>query len=340
MEKELMSPSYDFAAAKEEYRAFCHEGGHNIYIFQEPCWLDATAGPDNWGVALYKKDVKIVGFLLFCYHRYGKKIRIMDPTFTQFTGLWLDMPPTQKPEKRLAFEKEVITDLLEKMEMLPLISVSQAHSADIVNWQPLYWKGYQDTTHYSFRITDLTDVEKIEQSFSSAKRKNIKRARSLGLEIGFDLSADEFYSNHKMTLAKQGAEISYSRELFQKIYTTAYDHQCGRTIYAKDREGHLHGALFVIWNERCAFDLISTIDPDYRNSGAATLLVLEMIRYLSDKTRAFDFEGSMIEGVADSFAQFGARQLPYFNTQKVYDRRALFVSKVQNRLHILGGKTW
>lgn len=341
MEKSTRSFSeggYDLALAKEEYRSFCAENPPGLYVFQQPWWLDAVAGPENWGVCLYRQGGQIAGAWCFHFRRYGRKIRIFNPRFTQFTGIWLRYPENQKYEKRLAYEKEATGALLAQLETLPLISFSQSFSTDYTNWQPLYWEGFQQTTHYSFRIRDISDPGAVEAGFGHAKRKNIKRALSETLEIGFDLSAREFYDNHSLTLAKQGSKISYSFDLFQRIYQAAYGHDGGRVIYARDREGNLHAALFVIWNETCAFDLISTIDPDYRISGASTLLVRDMLRYLSDKTAAFDFEGSMVPGVANSFSQFGTVQVPYFHITKIYDQKALFLSKAQNRLENALGK--
>lgn len=52
----------------------------------------------------------------------------------------------------------------------------------------------------------------------------------------------------------------------------------------------------------------------------ASLLIREIIKYLSSKTRKFDFEGSMIEPVEQSFRRFGAIQERYFRTSKVNSR--------------------
>lgn len=323
---------YDFNQAKMDYRSFFQEELPGLYVFQDPHWLDAVAGPENWSVSLYRKGGQIVGAWPFAYTRFGNKFRISTPSFTQFTGMWIKYPDGQKYEKRLAYEKEVSDALLSQIETLPLISIQQKFSPDYTNWQPLYWKGFQQTTNYSFRIDDISDPAAVEKEFGHAKRKNIKRALSENLKIGFDLPSETFYENHVLTLQKQNAEIAYSYELFRRMYQTAYKYHLGRTIYAEDAAGNLHAALFVIWNKTCAFDLISTIDPDFRNSGASTLLICEMIRTLADKTAAFDFEGSMIEGVANSFSQFGTLQKPYFQVSKIYDRKALLLSKIQNRL--------
>jgi hypothetical protein len=58
-------------------------------------------------------------------------------------------------------------------------------------------------------------------------------------------------------------------------------------------------------------------DPELRNSGANSLCMWEAIKFASTVTKAFDFEGSMIESVERFFRAFGARQVPYFQISKI-----------------------
>jgi hypothetical protein len=118
-------------------------------------------------------------------------------------------------------------------------------------------------------------------------------------------------------LKKQNQKISYSFDLFENIYNSVYAHDSGKVFYAIDDENNLHAALLIIWDDIQAYDLISTIDPDFRNSGAVSLLIREVIGYVSTKTTRFDFEGSMIENVENSFRQFGTIQKSYFNIKKI-----------------------
>jgi len=119
-----------------------------------------------------------------------------------------------------------------------------------------------------------------------------------------------------MTLRKQGQEILYSFELFDRLYQAGYENNSAKTIAAFDDDGNLHAALFVVWDKHSAYDLISTIDPDFRVHGAASLLIRDVISYVSKFVNKFDFEGSMIESVERSFRQFGAEQVPYFSIEK------------------------
>ncbi len=318
--------------AKERYRELCKKED-TIGIFQKDFWLDAVSGDADWDVLLYEKGDNILGALTYYYEISGRKIRICMPQFTQSMGPWLKYPLRQNRERKISFEIEAMDNLVLQLEKLPLLSYKQSFTIEVSNWLPFYWKSFHQQTYYSYRILDISNIEKVQSEFHSSKKKNIKRALSLNLTVKFDLPPEKFYENHVLTLSKQGEQISYSYELFQKIYHTAYDHHAGRTIYAVDEQGNLHAALFVIWDKKCAYDLISTIDPEYRNSGASTLLVLEMMRYLSGKVQAFDFEGSMIPGVEQSFRRFGATQMPYFTVWKDYGGRAeLLMDKICRKI--------
>ena len=187
------------------------------------------------------------------------------------------------------------------------------------NWLPFYWSGYEQTTRYTYVIDDLSDLDAVFAGFSPGKRKDIKKAER-AVRIEFDISARSFYDNHRMTLAQQGDKISYSFDVFQRLYERGYQYNAARTIAAFDAQDNLHAALFVVWDQNSAYDLISTIDHHYRNSGAASLLIREIIKDVAGKTKKFDFEGSMIESVEYSFRQFNTVQVPYFAISKTPSR--------------------
>ncbi len=304
---------------KPLYREFC-QTEPSIPIFSKDWWLDAVCGEDNWDVAIVEKGGNIVATMPYYIrtNKIGLKLMVQ-PQLTQTLGPWISYPQNQKYEKKLSFDKQIINALLEQLPQYDYFAQNFHYS--ITNWLPFYWKGFQQTTRYTYIIDDLTNHDTILKEFSSAKRKNIRKSSQI-VEVKFDLPADLFYNNHKMTLLKQGSKISYSFELFERIYKTAYEHNSGKTIYAVDKESNIHCALFVVWYEKSAYDLISTIDPDFRNIGAATLLVYEIIKYVSSLTEKFDFEGSMIEEVENSFRQFGAKQVPYFAVSNMSRRMA------------------
>ena len=92
------------------------------------------------------------------------------------------------------------------------------------------------------------------------------------------------------------------------------------------------GAIFVPFDTQWAYHLITALDPEIRKTGALDFLVYELLRYFSDKVSGYDFEGSMIEGVEESFRHFGATQTPYFTIQKTYTKNPLLRAVIAGKL--------
>ena len=316
---------------KEQYKEFCKST--YVSVFSKPWWLDAVCEDGYWDVLIYEKDNQVIGALPYYVRKILGISFIAQPKLTQNSGVIIKYPENISHSKKLSLEKEVMTALIEQLEKLPIAFYLQTFHLNVTNWLPFYWRGYKQQTNYTYRISNIKDHESVFAGYDHSKRKNIKKAKEI-VTVSFDLTKDEFYENHKETLAKQGATIKYSKELFARIYDAAYKENSGKTIYAKDNEGNLHCALFVIWDEKSAYDLISTIDPEFRNIGAASLLVSEIIKYTSDFVDIFDFEGSMIENIESSFRKFGAIQTPYFRIHKIFTNNHLIRFIVNKKLKV------
>ena len=295
----------------EEWDRFVDDSPQGC-VFCRSWWLEAVC-PQGFEILVLRKGGGIVaGMPLVTLRKWGYTFVCM-PQLTQTLGPLLAPSNRQTYEGRLSYEMDLLESLVEAIPDFGYFSV-RFHSG-LTNWLPFYWAGYKQTTLYSYVLTDLTDLDQVFSGFAHMKRKNIKKAEKL-VEVREDLSAEDFYANHAMTLHKQELSISYSYELFKSIYDAAHRNHAGKTWYAVDDQQNIHAAIFVVFDRKSAYYLISSIDPDYRNSGAATLLLRDAIVHVSQHTKRFDFEGSMIRGVECSFRRFGAAQTPYFQLTK------------------------
>ncbi|MEA4985376.1 hypothetical protein SDC9_38661 [bioreactor metagenome] len=302
---------------KERYRLLCEERD-DIPLFMQAWWMDAACGEKKWDVFLYEENGEkiIASFVYHFVEKLGFKL-ILNPQLTQVSGLWIDYPQNQKLHKRYSFEKKIIDNFIAHLESLKVDFYSQNFHYSFKNWQPFYWKGFKQTTYYTYQIRDLSNLECIFQSFSTAKQKHIKKENNLQLDFSF--TAESFYNFHKKCLLQKNEKITYSQKLFLSIYNEAVKRDKGKIFAIKDKN-ELHAALFVVWDTNSAYALISAISPQFKNDGSSTKIFWEAIKFITDKTKIFDFEGSMIEGVAQSFQQFGTEQIPYFNIEKSYSR--------------------
>lgn len=316
---------------KECYAALCAQEP-DICVYDQPWWLDAVCGADNWDVLLYEKNGSILGALpYYVKEKLGLRY-ITQPPFTQHNGPWIKYPPQQAEAKRISHEREVLDGLMEQVEQLGVCHYQQQFSPKLTNWLPLYWRGYQQTTRYTYRLPDIHDPEALFAGFQRDKRRNINKARKSGMSVHFDLSPDDFYIHHKQGLEKRGRRISYSQEFFRRIYDAAYQNHGGRTAYVTNAQGRLIYAMFNLWDTQWGYDLVGAADPETWHTGAPDLLHYSMIEFLSDKVPGYDFEGSMIEGVEESFRHFGATQTPYFSIHKTYTKNPLLRAAIARKL--------
>jgi lipid II:glycine glycyltransferase (peptidoglycan interpeptide bridge formation enzyme) len=290
------------------YNTLC-EKEFSIPIFSQAWWLDAVAGEKNWNIVMVKSNNEILATLPYYSKKfYGFNI-LTQPIFTQNLGPWIKNKQTS-PARCLAFQKDLLQELYNQLPKFDYYKHNWHYS--FTNWLPLYWLGYNQTTRYTYILKNIKNISNIVNNFEHSKRKNLKKAKKL-VKIVYDISAEEFYNNHSMTLKKQKKKISYNFEVFKKLYDECYLRNKGKTIGAYDVSGNLHAALFVVWDANSAYNLVSTIDPDFRTYGASALLIENIINYTSKYVDKFDFTGSMLETVERSIRQYGPEQVPYFS---------------------------
>lgn len=312
----------------EEWDNFVDESPQGC-IFCRSWWLKAVC-PSGFKILTLRRNGKIIAGIPFYFKTVMKQKFIHMPKLTQTLGILLPPSLNEKYEKRLSDEMYILDTVIGNIPRFDYFSMNFHYS--FTNWLPFYWAGYKQTTAYTYMIEDLTDLNRVFSNFNYSKKKNIKKAERL-VTVREGLSPEDFYTHHSMALHKQGEHISYGYDLFKRIYDAVYEHSAGKIWYAIDRQQNIHAAIFVVFDRKSAYYLISTIDPDYKNSGAATLLLRDAITYVSRYTKRFDFEGSMICGVENSFRKFGAIQKPYFIISR--DNRSLSI-KILLRLRSLG----
>ena len=310
----MNSTSSEFSY-KQEYVQWCNEH-KEMPLFMQPWWMDAVCLPENWNVLVYKKNEEIIAvFVYYLTVKNGFKF-IVQPPLTPFNGIWIDYSSFQTENERIHIEKEVLNVFVKKLDEMNLSYYDQNFSPDFTNWLPFYWHHYEQTTRYTYQIPDITDENLCFEHFSYAKQKQIKKTEKNAIKIDFNLTGEEFYNYVAMNLQATGNKVLYSKSLFMRLYNASVQQKQCFIVSASDSEQRLHAALFILFDKQKAYNLISTITPQYRSSGASSLVVWEAIKHSSDKVRTFDFEGSMEENIENSFSQFGTIQIPYFRIRK------------------------
>ena len=278
-------------------------------IFCQSWWLKIVC-KDGFRIFIIRQNEKIIGGLPL-QNEYSSSKRVNNmPLLTQMTGI-LFFPNIEKINynKYLSKNIDIMNLLIENIDDYE--SFYMQFHYNFTNWLPFFWKGYQQTTRYTYIIHKTNNIDDILNRFSRRKIRDIKKANKI-VNIKTDINCGDFYSHHCNSLIKDNKKIRYSYDRFSRIYNGVYENNAGKSWYAVDNNGHIHSIIFVIYDNISAYYLVSSIDPDYKSLGSTSLLIWEAMKYIYSFVNIWNFEGSMKHNIEMSFRQFGGVQTPYF----------------------------
>jgi len=249
--------------------------------------------------------------------RLGMRL-LTQPKLTQTLGPWV-RPSGAKYAKALGIEKDVLGALA---DALPAFAAyRQNWDCARRNWLPFYWRGFEQTTRYTYRLALSGDEEAVWHGVQSNIRSDIRKARDrYAVRIRSAHALEEFLELNRRTFQRQGKTPPYSDELVRILHEAARTRDASDVLLAEDPDGNVHAGAFIVGDGTTAYYLMGGGDPEYRNSGAGSLCVWEAIRRQPAHVQTFDFEGSMVEPIERFFRAFGAVQTPYFRVNRTDSR--------------------
>lgn len=293
---------------KEIYRKLCIDEP-TIPLFSQDWWLDSVAG-DNWDVCLVQKRGEIVASMPYVMtKRYGFTFLSLPP-LTQNLGPWLKLTQTNN-SKRLSQQKDWMQELIDQLPEYDHFNQNWHYSQ--TNWLPFYWRGFEQSTRYTYVIEALSDLDKVFGNFNSSYRNKIRKASKL-VSVERNMDPSDFFAINQKVFLRQGITTPYTEKFFLNHDKVLKAKKCREIFYAKDSEGNIHSALYLTWDNMSSYVHMIGEDPVYRNSGAGILLIWEAIKYTKEilNLNVLDFEGSMLENVERVRKDCGGIQKPYF----------------------------
>ena len=301
------------STSKEEWNSFVDRSPHgSVFCYYE--WIEFSTDGD-FEILVYVENNEIIAGMPLPFYSTNK-IRL--PLLTQKMGVlfkdFSDLKYTTKLEK----EKEIIYDFVDILKSKKK-SYSMNFDWHFDNWLPFYWKGYEQTTRYTY-VIDYSEKnpDSIWEEMDQKTRNSIRKASKNSLDVLETNNLSKFFEINKKTFTRQGMKIPYSYDYIKKLYDCFKDKI--KIFMAIDNNKNIHAMNFYINDKKSVYYLMSGSDPNYRNSGAQNLMHWKAIEYYYDKVIYFDFEGSMIESIESNFRKFGGTQKQYFH---IYDKSIL-----------------
>ncbi len=289
---------------------YIQSAGEDLPIFYKPFFLDAiTEG--NWEVTCVCEGESILACMPYSLQR-KKYTVIRQPPFAIYQGPFFFKSEGQKLS--LTKEMEVLSAL--ESSVAPFDYYNQNWHPSSRNWLPFHWKGYLQSTRYSYVIHNNEQKASLRERYSENVRRNVRRA-SAKLMVSESTDIDALFSVIEKTFTRKNLSQPYDLRIFRRVVLACLSEKCCSILLARDADSNLHAGMFLVWDSQWVYYIAGGIDEKFRNSGAMTLLFDKAIQFAMDTRRSFDFEGSMIESVEAFFRSFGAVQQEYFVLTKV-----------------------
>lgn len=313
---------------KQTYSELC-KWNRDIPLFMTDWWMDAVCAGKQWDVLLSKdEDGNVRAALPFLFRQRYKIRYIVMPQMTQIGGIWFREDIRDSAEVVQSICQEFAGQLAEMRLSYYYQHFLPGSPAPAV----LKQMGFTVRERVTYRIEDLSNLDGVINAFSKNKKRQLQKA--LALHLDTQLNVEDFYRFHEQCLREQGKTISYTREFLLVLERKARrTNQC-RILAIRDTDGALHAAALVVWDAHSLYYLVPCYSPAHKDSGAGALLVLEAIKLARTQGLSFDFEGSMLRGVANHYKQFGSTPTTYYSVEKYYHwwfRLATLWNKLRDR---------
>jgi hypothetical protein len=282
-------------------------------IFAHRWWLEAVA-PGMYEILKINDGDGIQAAWPIVYSKSDGAKHVCMPALTQKLGI-LFAPSDIKPAEMQSKNQELTAELIEQLG--DTAGFCQNFHENFTDWLPFYWRGYAQTTRYTYALEDISDLTSVWNGMRSNHRRDIRKATKSGIRIIDTLDMARFLELNRKTFTRQGREPLASDELILRL-DRACSANAGRKIFAGvDSQGRIHAAVYIAWSNDTAYYLMGGSEPNLRKSGAQLLALWEAVIFASSVVKRFDFEGSMLHQVEHGFRGFGASQLPYSSITKV-----------------------
>lgn len=248
----------------------------------------------------------IAGIPLFFERRFGIRVCSM-PRLTPTLGIVMSALPGKLC--RLSARYQAIVGAIAK-ELSEYRLFFQAMHPSLTDCLPFLWAGFQQTTRYTYVIDDLSDLGRVWNGMNENTRRQITKAQKAGISM-VPCGIDDVYKCEYESHVRRGTTPRHSQEVLRRIYDAAVQHSSGACAAAVDPGGKLLSALFVVWDSNRAYGLIGGNTQGSLESSAGFALRWYEIQFAAQRSRTYDFAGSMMEGVSRFNRGFGAKQVPY-----------------------------
>ena len=267
--------------------------------------METVCHGKQWDVALAHNDEGgIIGAMPYLI---GSKVGlryIVQPQLTQYNGPWY------RPGADYNYAD---IQLRAHIRHLKLALFLQNFAPELTKLDG--WKEYTRTPRITYRLEDISDPQRLFDHFDKSRRQRQIRRAEKSLTPDWSLTSEAFAQFHQAYWQHRGQKDFLSQDFMIRVIEASIARKQGLLVGMRDGEGTLRGARFVVFDDHCAYSLLSALHPEHPN-GTSALLFWLILQELSSRCHSFDFEGSMDEKIAFSYSLYGAQPTTYYQLMR------------------------
>ncbi len=288
----------------------------NVFVDQSPqgdvfCyswWLEAITKSHFKILVIIEKDEIVAGIPL----AYDAQNKINEPPLTRTLGVLYKIQERLTRHDRYSNQRKWVSALLEHFPRDNFVQMCMHHN--FTDWLPFRWKGFNQTTRYTYLIhyqnKSLTDLW---HNLNMGRKNSITRANknNICIEATDDLAL--LYHFECLSYERQGLKFKLPYEDLKLLDDAIIKNGNRLILKAIDKLNQVHAMIYIVYNSRSAYELLSGSDTKLRKLGGHTLVLWEAVKFFIDKVEYFNFGGSNIKAIEEHVRGFGGVQTPYFH---------------------------
>ncbi|MCI4671212.1 MAG: GNAT family N-acetyltransferase [Bacteroidia bacterium] len=300
---------------EEDWDNFVKQSPHGGFYAQH-AYLSILR--EDWKAYVVIEAEKWKAVMPFVLNKRGRYLSIPQLPFTQFLGVMFAPLNGLPLSKRYSSYLRYLGLLINDWERVHLIV--QNFSPSFEYGIPFHSAGFDLRKRYTFILDLEKEVEDLHSDLSKNIQRNIKKAISRELifhPIGEAKEVLEILAKNK----NQGKDLmgghSASWDLIGEVANFFEKSESGKLVHVVNGNGEIQATnMLGFWGDT-AYSLLGIVSPEARKDGGMAFLMWNCILYAKEQGyKYFDFEGSMIPGVARYFQEFGPRAVSYLQISR------------------------
>lgn len=238
--------------------------------------------------------------------------------FTPYQGILFGKTVAAQPRHKRVTSEFRLTEFIIQSLIERYGNFSMSLSPSFSDLRPFLWHNYHEASapHFTIRnrYTAMLELSGFQigsylKSIRAVRRQEFNKSTA---EIAETADVAQFLDLYLKTFERQDIVVSEQQQaLVRSIVTSALMHGYGRLSMASTADGVASMSLFI-HDQNCAYYLFGANDPELRNSGASSALMVDNISSMAERgIDRLDFVGVNSPNRGDFKISFNPELMPY-----------------------------